>query len=427
MKILIAIGGLSKGIGGIERLGAWLANSLAGKGHEICVAIKGKEGAATTFDLKPGIERLYYVKDDSQENVAKIRKEIQRLNPDACLTRFSTGSHMLWMAALSGTGIPHVLSEHNDPATIEARRWPRHLRLASMSGADIIHMLLQPFKSSLPEDFRDRVRIIPNPSIVPSTKPGDTLGRDTNGKRILLSLGRLHADHKQIGLLVEAFAKIHTAFPDWVLHIWGEGPDKPNIEKLVVKLGLESCVKLCGLTREAQVQYRSSQLFCIPSRYEGFGMTVVEAMSHKIPVIGFASCPGVNSLVKDGENGLLAPEMTANSLSEALRKLMADDQLRAKLGENAYEFSKDFSPDRLVPKWEAVLSEAAASKGKTRLQSIAKIPESTRYQLELERILQNEHVFRSPTQELQAIKASDLWRLLNFPSKIHSLYKRMTR
>jgi hypothetical protein len=112
-------------------------------------------------------------------------------------------------------------------------------------------------------------------------------------------------------------------------------------------------------------QYAAADMFCIPSRFEGFPNTVIEAMAHALPVIGFAGCTGVNSLVRPDVTGLLAPEMTAESLADTLRPVMADADLRERMGQAGLDCAKDFIPEGIFQQWEKLLygvSQAARAK-----------------------------------------------------------------
>lgn len=129
-------------------------------------------------------------------------------------------------------------------------------------------------------------------------------------------------------------------------------------------------IRLCGLTDNPHAQYARADLFCIPSRHEGFGLVTVEAMGHGLPVVGFAACPGTNELVRHNETGLLAPEMTAESLADALRRLMFDADARRRMGRNARESAQCFAPGIVYDAWEKLFLRTAALKGRTRLQAL---------------------------------------------------------
>lgn len=111
---------------------------------------------------------------------------------------------------------------------------------------------------------------------------------------------------------------------------------------------------LNGTTNNVAEVLKSADIFAFPSAYEGFGLALAEAMSTGLPAVGFKSCSGVNELIVDGENGLLCDD-GVEALAEALDKLMSSKDLRVKMGKAAKESMKQFAPETIWNKWEALL------------------------------------------------------------------------
>ena len=126
-------------------------------------------------------------------------------------------------------------------------------------------------------------------------------------------------------------------------------------------------IHICGLTRTPHEQFSQADIFCIPSRYEGFGLTIIEAFTHGVPVVGFQTCNAVNYLIKDEVNGVLSPAMTAASLAQSLRRLMEDRQLRQRLGQAALATAQEYEPEHIYAQWEQLIQTATARKGQTQL------------------------------------------------------------
>ena len=97
-------------------------------------------------------------------------------------------------------------------------------------------------------------------------------------------------------------------------------------------------------------------IFAFPSAYEGFGLTLAEAMSVGLPGIGYKNCSAVNEIIKDGENGLLADD-GVDSLAEKMRQLMSSSSLRQQLGETAHESMKQYSAENIWGQWEKLIKE----------------------------------------------------------------------
>jgi glycosyltransferase involved in cell wall biosynthesis len=350
-------------VGGIERFTAKIANAMARRKHTVFLFTYAPQGSCPFCALDPNVILVHYLFTGSQAHIPGLRRQILTCEPDVFVSPASYNNHLLWCATLAGTGIPWVYSEHSDPQIIINERWSAEERSAALCTADRIHLLLENHYSSIPDVVRERVRVIPHavniPAAADKTKQDESL--------TLLSLGRLSAP-KQINVLLDAFALLAPDFPQWRLEIWGEGEERLRLQRQIDCLGLQKKARLCGPTRTPEKQYAADDLFCIPSRYEGFGCTVIEAMAGGLPVVGFAGCTALSGIIRPGETGLLAPEMTARSLAESLRSLMKNADLRRCMGEKARAAAAKYAPRRVFDAWEELLQETAACKGRTALQ-----------------------------------------------------------
>lgn len=367
--------------GGIEYFGQTLTEWLVQRGHQLVVFTRKKTASDwnEALPLHPKIEvSPFYFPDD----IEKLRVRLILFQTDLLIPMYGWNEVIQWFKVLYGTAIPILYSERNDPQIIELKRRGRIERQTSLKVVDTIHMMIDSFRESVPEKLQFKIRIIPHFARYKNRQ----INRHERVQKKLLSLGRLCPEQKQITMLVQAFALIQRQFPDWSLEIWGDGQDRENIELEIIRQEISDRVCLKGVTTDSSEQFSQSDLFCIPSRYEGFGNTVVEAMSHGLPVVGFAECSGVNWIVQDGVNGVLAPEMTAESLAQALSKLMGDDELRQKMSDAALVRAADFDKETILTQWEEMIYECVSHKGNTALQrALAELedPESNAAHLNL--------------------------------------------
>jgi glycosyltransferase involved in cell wall biosynthesis len=101
---------------------------------------------------------------------------------------------------------------------------------------------------------------------------------------------------------------------------------------------------------------RQGDIFVLPSAYEGFGLSLAEAMSMGLPAIGYKNCSAVNELIENEKNGLLC-EDGVDALAEALRRLMTDKALRVKYGAYAQKSMEKYSPAKIWRSWEELLEQ----------------------------------------------------------------------
>lgn len=157
-------------------------------------------------------------------------------------------------------------------------------------------------------------------------------GPECNSPLIVLSVGNL-IPIKDHALLLRAFATISHAIPDSRLEIIGDGPERENLSRLAADLGISAAVRFLGRQRRTVVAnaMRRCAIFALPSRYEGLGCVYLEAMASGKPAIG-CNAQGIDEIIDHGRNGLLINPGDETGLSEALRTLLQNQELRRKLG-----------------------------------------------------------------------------------------------
>lgn len=178
---------------------------------------------------------------------------------------------------------------------------------------------------------RSSVLVVPEPiDITRWDSALDAAERPTSGEPRILCVAHLYA-RKDIETLLHAFAGLRTAA---CLRIVGTGPRLPSLVRLARRLGLESRVAFTGHLPFAALaaEYRAADVFCLPSRQEGFGIVFLEAMAARLPIVA-ARAGAVPEVVPDGECGLLAPPGDIAVFASALERLLNDAHERRRLGE----------------------------------------------------------------------------------------------
>lgn len=176
----------------------------------------------------------------------------------------------------------------------------------------------------------------------------------------VISVGRYEYP-KGFDRLINAWALIAKRVPGWSLHIFGEGSLRPALTEQIKVLHLENSVFLDGASNDIGKELSKSSIAVFSSIYEGFLMAIVEAESAGLPIVSFDTSCGPKDIIRDGEDGFLVKNGDIESLGERLLTLMQDDGLRKEMGAKAFENSKRFTPEVIMPQWlslfETILKE----------------------------------------------------------------------
>jgi glycosyltransferase involved in cell wall biosynthesis len=202
-----------------------------------------------------------------------------------------------------------------------------------------------------------RVSVLPNPApALPDLPTRDAQRAALGLERPLLAFaGRLTAQ-KELGLALEALATVD----DVRLAILGDGPERQALERRAHELGLNGRVRFLGGGARDDVLrlFRAADAAILPSAWENFPHTVVEALAVGTPVVATA-VGGVPEVVHDGENGLLVPPGDSDALAAAIRRLAGESELRERLSAAAAPSVEPLAEERVLARIEELLRQTA--------------------------------------------------------------------
>ncbi|SMQ21526.1 Glycosyltransferase involved in cell wall bisynthesis [Streptomyces sp. Ag82_O1-12] len=200
------------------------------------------------------------------------------------------------------------------------------------------------------------VEALPNSVPDPALPPADSTAK------VVIAAGRL-VPVKRYDLLIEAFAPVAAAHPDWQLRIYGKGEEQPRLRELIERLGLWNNVFLMGAATPMEAEWAKGSIGAAASNFEPFGMTIVEAMRCGLPVVS-TDCPyGPGEIIQDGTDGRLVPVGDRDALAAALLDLVGDDERRRRMSRAALDHARRFAPEPVVAQAERLLETAAAARG----------------------------------------------------------------
>jgi glycosyltransferase involved in cell wall biosynthesis len=178
----------------------------------------------------------------------------------------------------------------------------------------------------------------------------------------ILFVGRL-SNQKNVPLLLRALAQLKSSIPISV-RIVGEGEERKRIEQLIRQLGLSGRVRLVGAKHGVALQkeYMNADIFVLSSRFETFGVVILEAMASGVPVVA-TDIPGVRSIISHRQNGLLcAQEVT--SLANTIQLAINNSALRHRITQRALENVKEYEWGKIIPRYLDIYKQVFTEQGK---------------------------------------------------------------
>ena len=391
MKILLAnLTKLVEDSGGLAKVTCEFANEMKRRGHEVSLVYSDVQTGDFYYPLHRGIPamdiRHYKGQDIPYPWHLKLKREffrmfskqkartvnndfaeayllrnlqdvLETIQPEIIVSFQPAASKML-LCDLNTT-IPVITMSHGDPEDY-FHIYPKE-EIPALEKSAVCQVLLPSFAQHILTHLPNAKTVVIGNAIPQYEEQADLMVEKEQYK--ILFLGRLSKNHKRPHLLIEAFAKIADKFPNWIVELWGAEDGKAyykELQLMIKKYGLEKRVFLKGATKNVAAVLKEGDIFAFPSAYEGFGLSLGEAMSMGLPAVGYRNCSAVNELIQDGRTGFL---YTDNSIdfSQKLCILMEDKQLRAKMGAEARLAMKVYAPNVVWDSWDSLLHKVVRS------------------------------------------------------------------
>lgn len=345
---------------GAERMTAVIANELARRGY--AVHIVSLWDAASCFELEPTVrhEALFAQRPSFKrryvDTVLGIRRYVNRHRIDV-LIEVDTMLTLFTLPACVGLPIRRIAWEHCNFDQDLGRRARRIARRLAARNCEHVVVLTDRDRRKWEAALRCRnIVVIPNALPLPMpVEPAPVTSK------IALAVGRLtHA--KGFDVLLYAWALVHRECPDWRLDIVGDGELRDELVNQRDALGLQHCVRLLPARKELEPLYRQASLFCLPSRYEGFGLVLLEAMAFGLPMVSTDCETGPRELLSGRDVALVVPPDNAAAFAAAICTLNRDRGRAIELGRAGRAFAAHYEATEIVKQWTLLL-EGPQGKG----------------------------------------------------------------
>ena len=290
--------------------------------------------------------------DFAEEYLLKNLQDVLQITCPEIIVSFQTAASKLLLCDLH-ISTPVITMSHGDPEDY-FHTYPVE-EIPALEKSIICQVLLPSYARNLKEHLPDiHVTVIGN--VVPQYDIQADLSPQKETYKILF-VGRLAKSHKRPHLLIEAFAKLASDFPNWRVELWGAEHGKAyykELEGLIKKHHLENKVFLKGTTNNVKDVLAKGDVLAFPSAYEGFSLALTEAMSMGLPAVGYKNCSGLNELIRNGVSGFLCDDGVDN-FADKLKTLMENQELRVQMGQAARESMKPYNAKKIWDTWEILL------------------------------------------------------------------------
>jgi len=357
-KICFFVGSIGER-GGTERVTTLIANGLSERGYEIEI-LSLWDGLSSGYALSPSIKLSELFKERQKfkwkylDIIRRIRKYLKEHHPDILIST-DTILTLYSAPACYKKKVTQVAWEHFNffaDLKIKARLISRYIAARMV---DAVIVLTKEDLAVWKKKVSGRAKIvsIPNPVTFPPLEPQDR----TWDNRLAIAVGRF-TYQKGFDLLIQCWEKVATASPDWKLYIIGEGEDEVSLRKQIKEGGLAHVISVLPFNQDISAYYRQASIFCLPSRFEGLPMVLLEAQSFGLPSVCFNCYTGPSDVINEGENGFVVRGDDLAGFSDRVIQLTENPALRAKIGLKALENARLFQKEPILDQWDKLFQNA---------------------------------------------------------------------
>lgn len=299
------------------------------------------------------------------------------------LMRFIKGNHIQFIQSHLGhanrlavavgklSGVPTFPTVHSTMSFVDRRtKWDLRVYILKAVDAviyrfaDQILAVSQEIKEIVLQEFRlkdSKVMVLKNGILLEdSVSKSENLEREfphSENKLKIIAVGRL-VPLKGFDILVKATAEVlKQDLKDFLILIVGDGEERARLEKLIREMEIENYIKLLGIRHDVIGLMKASDIFAIPSRYEGLSIAMIEAMACDLPIIA-SDAPGLKTYIVHGKNGLLFPVDNHKAMAKCILRLIEDRDMRIRLSHGAREsFEKEFDMQKNIKPLDLLFQE----------------------------------------------------------------------
>ena len=372
MKIVYCIAATYNS-GGMERVLANKANYLVGKGYDVVIVTTDQRGRQPFFSLDERIQ-CYDLGVDYEDNNGKSFlnklihypfKQIKHKKRLAALLKSLKADVVISMFCNEASFITNIQDGSRKILEIHFSRFKRLQygrkglwRLADEYRSKLDVKIAKSFDRFvvLTEEDKCYWGDLKNMGVIGNARsfilPSPAL---LENKRVI-AVGR-YSYQKGFDRLIAAWAKVCQQVDDWTLHLVGDGELRTALQKQIKELNLEEKIILGKAETDMPKVYQDASILALSSHYEGLPMVLLEAQAAGLPIVSFSCKCGPQDVIENGVDGFLVDEGDVDALAEKLVLLIKDEDLRKRMGHEAFCHSDRYAEERIMAQWTKLFSE----------------------------------------------------------------------
>lgn len=365
MKKLLYITNGVKGAAGLERVLSVKASYLADQlGYDVHILTLNNRGAKPFYDFSPKITMhdiavggnpIQYFKSYHQgikSVVAAVKPDVISVCDDGLKGFFLPILLRKPCAMVYERHVSKVIALGENPSAMRMLFMAAQFKLMNFLGKRFDKFVVLTHENTK-EWQLNNIAVIANPL---SFYPAES--SDLSAKKVI-AVGK-QGFQKGFDRLLQSWKIVHDTHPDWKLEIYGTIDLAQKLDVLAESLGIAGSVSFFNPVKDIDQKYLSSSIFAFSSRFEGFGMVLIEAMACGVPCVSF-DCPcGPSDIIKEGEDGFLVENGNVSEFADRLLLLIENDNRRREMGAAAKENVKRYWAEIIVPQWDSLFKSLVA-------------------------------------------------------------------
>ncbi|MDR3653132.1 MAG: glycosyltransferase family 4 protein [Paludibacter sp.] len=281
--------------------------------------------------------------------LSKIQKTLIDIKPDAIILNSNLELKTIGLL-IKASGCSKVIFTRGIPSPMKMKPLKRYLFSNVVSDFIVNSIYVRKSVANVAKLLKNEPTVIYH-----GIDPDSIVFSECNTKNIAI-IGRL-SHEKGVDVAIRVMQKVLIPHPDAKLWILGDGKEKENLRNLASELGIQNSVKFWGFQQPTEVDKLLTQcsMLILASRWEGFGLVLLEAMKFKLPSLAFDHT-AANEIIIDSETGFLIPEMDIELMSEKAIYLLSNPEVGKQMGEKGNELLKQkFTIEKSLNQYEKLI------------------------------------------------------------------------